>query len=109
MSAQYACVERTMAERVLSCMMDAIKIAAWAQRSRDPLAQNDIRGLRTNGERWGANRSHSPATLCVLERWSERLDAARRFAEQEARAVAMADGGSDGPGPLLPGLGGLPL
>lgn len=54
-------------------------VAEWARLSKDPLAENDIRGLRANGERWGTDRSRDLSTLCVQDRWDARLAAAEAW------------------------------
>ena len=84
---------------------DARLIARWAQNSADSLAQNDIRGIRPNGEQWGTNRSRHPSTLCALDRWSDRLDAARQWAATHPEKPEPPEDPGPGPSPLLPGLG----
>lgn len=75
---------------------DLVLVIGWAQRSPDKLAENDVRGVRPNGERWGPDRSRSMATLCVQERWDARLDAARQWDERGAPEAA-------GTAPTVPG------
>lgn len=67
---------------------DLVLVIRWAQLAPDHLAENDIRGLRRTGERWGADRSRDLKTLCVQERWDARLDAARRWHDTGAREAA---------------------
>ena len=54
-------------------------VAVWARTSTDSLAENDIRGTRPNGERWGTDRSRDLSTLCVQDRWDARLTAAEAW------------------------------
>lgn len=71
-------------------------VIRWAQSSPDGLAENDIRGVRPTGERWGTDRSRDLTTLCVQDRWDARLDAARRWssAGEHAAAPTTADTGA---------------
>lgn len=59
---------------------DMTVLAEWARDADDHAASNDIRGVRANGERWGADRCRSVATLCSAARWQERVDLARAWA-----------------------------
>lgn len=77
-------------------------VVAWARTSLDPLAENDIRGVRANGDRWGPDRSRDLTTLCVQGRWDVRLDAARRWDDAgrpTGRPPPMARGAPPGRGP----------
>jgi hypothetical protein len=56
-------------------------VARWARDSDDPMASNDVRGIRATGEAWGTDRSQSVATICVQARWGDRREAARRWAD----------------------------
>jgi hypothetical protein len=67
-------------------------VARWARESSDHLAENDIRGVRADGVRWGPDRSLSVATLCTQTRWADRLDAARRWASGAATPGAYVRG-----------------
>ena len=70
-------------------------VVRWARLSPDGLAENDIRGVRASGQRWGTDRSGDLSTLCVQTKWDVRLRAARSWDEAGSREAAA-------PGPPLP-------
>lgn len=59
--------------------LDVGDVAEWARTSPD--AENDIRGIRPNGESWGRDRSRDVATICRHERWGDRLASAKAWQE----------------------------
>ncbi len=70
-------------------------VAEWALLAPD--AENDIRGLRPNGERWGPDRSRAVATICRHERWGDRIEAARRWKENPKAPSATGKRAHDPP------------
>lgn len=61
-------------------------VARWARESADDGARNDLRGIRPDGTRWGKDRSTAVPTICVQERWDDRLADARKWAGTPAAA-----------------------
>jgi hypothetical protein len=75
-----------------------VTVARWAREADDPLAENDIRGTRRDGERWGPDRSRSVPTLCRHAAFGDRLAAAQRWAGPE-RDVGRPPVITSDPGP----------
>lgn len=64
-------------------------VAQWAREAPD--AENDIRGINAQGKRWSDNRSREVATLLRVERFSDRLERARRWQDGEATKAEDPD------------------
>jgi hypothetical protein len=68
-------------------------VARWARDSHDPIASNDIRGVRENGEAWGADRSREVDTICRHGKWLARLRHARDWEAGTGPPAPRARGG----------------
>ena len=82
-------------------------LARACQRCPDPIFANDVRGVRSDGERWKKDTSRTPSSVCRLAApkdssgasWEDRLDAAEKWSEEgEPEVEAKANTRTARPG-----------